>query len=73
MNNLRAIVSALRPSNWRLLLAIGGVLPAASAGGATPEAWAAHRQEVMAACASASTLRDPRSGGRIVQFDDRGK
>jgi hypothetical protein len=60
---------------WRsvpgFLIAIGGILSVDSALGATPEAWAAYRQEVVTACAAASKLRDPKLGGSPVEFDDR--
>jgi hypothetical protein len=39
--------------------------------GSTPDAWEAHRNEVVAACAAASNLRDARPGGSLVEFDDR--
>ena len=45
---------------------------AAAAEGATTEAWEAHYQEVVAACATASNFRDPKPGGSPVEFDDQG-
>ena len=38
--------------------------------GATPELGDGFR-EVVAACAAASNLRDPKPGGSLVEFDDR--
>lgn len=50
---------------------IAAIFPSASVFGATTEAWAAHRQEVIAACAAASELRNPKPAGSTVEFDDR--
>ncbi len=54
-----------------LFFASGGMLAAAPAQGATPDAWTDHQKEVAAACESASNLRDPRVGGGFAEFDDR--
>jgi hypothetical protein len=37
----------------------------------TPEAWAAHQREVMAACLAASRLRNARAARELIEFDDR--
>jgi hypothetical protein len=71
MNTYRAMFSDLRMAVPGFLVAIGSILPVGSAFGATPEAWANYYQEVVAACAAASNLRDPKPGGGLVEFDDR--
>jgi hypothetical protein len=55
------------------LIAIGFVLiPAVGvADGTTLDAWAAHKKEVVSACTAASSLRDAKPGGDVVDFDDR--
>jgi hypothetical protein len=37
----------------------------------TPEAWAAHEREVVAACVAASRLRGAKPAGKLIEFDDR--
>ena len=71
MNMHSAMFLDPRRSVAGLFIAIGSILPVDSAFGATPEAWAAYRQEVVTACAMASNLRDPKPGGSPVEFDDR--
>jgi hypothetical protein len=50
-----------------LIIALSAQPTAAS----TPEAWSAHAQEVIGACAAASGLRQPHAAGELIEFDDR--
>jgi hypothetical protein len=49
-----------------LILALGAYPSAAS----TPEAWSAHAQEVVSACAAASGLNKPHAAGDLIEFQD---
>lgn len=66
--------NALRNS-LSLVVAQGAVLsgllyPLGLAQGATPDAWAAHEKEIVAACVEASNLHGAKPGGKIIDFDD---
>jgi alkaline phosphatase len=49
-------------------LLLTALLPAQAA---TPQAWAAHEQEVIAACLAATALQEARAAGETIEFDDR--
>lgn len=38
--------------------------------GATPDAWAAHENQVVSACVKASHLRHAQAAGQVIEFDD---
>ena len=49
------------------LTALMAVMPAHAS---SPEAWAAHKAEVVAKCKQASGLKNPRLVGQLVEYDD---
>ncbi len=68
MTAVRGTMAVCRTLGITTLITIGH---AAAVAGSTPDAWAAHEREVIAACAAASNLLDARPGGSLVEFDDR--
>ncbi len=69
---LTALISHRQRSAFAFIgLALAGTFTCAlRALAATPEAWAAHEQEVTAACIAASALRGARAAGQPIEFDD---
>lgn len=57
-------------SGLRLLGAIAVIHFAAPALAASPEAWAAHKTEVVSKCSAASGLKDGKLVGALVEYDD---
>jgi|HubBroStandDraft_1064217.scaffolds.fasta_scaffold02351_3 hypothetical protein len=55
---------------WRASVLTLPLCLLAAARASTPEAWAAHTQEVIAACVAASGLRKAHAAGDLVEFDD---
>ena len=49
------------------LTALGGSLPVQAS---SPEAWAAHKAEVVAKCKQASGLKNPSLVGQLIEYDD---
>lgn len=43
---------------------------AGSVSAATPEAWAAHKKEVVSKCSQASGLKTPKLVGELIEYDD---
>lgn len=61
------------PLTRHLLLTLGalaslGASPSVLA--SSPEAWAAHRAEVVAKCKQASGLKNPSLVGQLIEYDD---
>jgi hypothetical protein len=70
--NKRLETAAMSPCR-ALILLLSGVAAAAGVspvGASSPEAWAAHRTEVVAKCSQASGLRNARLMGRLIEYDD---
>lgn len=53
------------------LAAVAAAVCVSPAAASSPEAWAAHRTEVVAKCSHASGLRNARLMGRLIEYDDR--
>lgn len=62
MTSLRHILLALCAS--------AGLSASPSVRASSPEAWAAHKAEVVAKCKQASGLKNPRLVGQLIEYDD---
>ena len=52
------------------LVTLTALVASLSVRASSPEAWAAHKAEVVAKCKQASGLKNPRLVGQLVEYDD---
>ena len=52
------------------LCALAGLGASPSVQASSPDAWAAHKAEVVAKCKQASGLKNPRLVGQLIEYDD---